>query len=54
VGSPRRGDLYARAFIANPDLVSRFAHGRALAQFDRRTLYTVGAQGYTTYPEYTP
>jgi len=43
---------YARAFIANPDLVERFANGWPLAPFDRKTLYTPGAQGYTTYPAY--
>jgi N-ethylmaleimide reductase len=41
---------YARHFIANPDLVHRFAQGLPLAHFDRRTLYTAGAAGYTSYP----
>jgi len=41
---------YARAFIANPDLVARFTHGWPLAPFERRTLYTPGAAGYTDYP----
>ena len=44
---------YARAFIANPDLVERAANGWPLAAFDRKTLYTVGAQGYTSYPRHT-
>ena len=44
---------YARGFIANPDLVNRFARGLPLASFDRRTLYTHGADGYTSYPPYT-
>jgi N-ethylmaleimide reductase len=43
---------YARSFIANPDLVDRFEKGLPLAQFDRKTLYTHGAEGYTTYPAY--
>src|ERR1700722_8290422 len=41
---------YARAFIANPDLISRWRHGWPLAPFDRKTLYTPGAAGYTDYP----
>jgi len=41
---------FARFFIANPDLVRRFREGAALAQFDRKTLYTPGAAGYTDYP----
>jgi N-ethylmaleimide reductase len=44
---------YARAFIANPDLVARLEHDWPLASFDRRTLYTPGAAGYTSYPAYT-
>jgi N-ethylmaleimide reductase len=40
---------YARAFIANPDLVRRFAGGLPLSAFDRKTLYTPGADGYTSY-----
>ncbi len=43
---------YARHFIANPDLVRRFAESLPLAHFDRRTLYTPGAAGYTSYPPY--
>lgn len=43
---------YARAFIANPDLVERLRHGWPLASFDRKTLYTAGAEGYTSYPPY--
>ncbi|MBS0506801.1 MAG: alkene reductase [Proteobacteria bacterium] len=41
---------FARHFIANPDLVQRLRHGLPLARFDRRTLYTPGAAGYTDYP----
>ena len=41
---------FARHFIANPDLVRRLREGLALARFDRKTLYTPGAAGYTDYP----
>lgn len=41
---------FARHFIGNPDLVPRLQAGLPLAGFDRRTLYTAGAAGYTDYP----
>lgn len=41
---------YARLFIANPDLVSRFALGHDLAASDPSTHYTGGARGYVDYP----
>jgi N-ethylmaleimide reductase len=41
---------YARLFIANPDLVSRFALGHDLAGSDRSTHYTGGPRGYVDYP----
>lgn len=41
---------FARHFIANPDLPERLRQGLPLARFDRRTLYTAGAAGYTDYP----
>ena len=41
---------FGRAFIANPDLVERFRTGQALAHFDPHTLYSPGAEGYTSYP----
>jgi N-ethylmaleimide reductase len=41
---------FARHFIANPDLVERLRHGLPLTRFDRKTLYTPGAQGYSDYP----
>ncbi|WP_449432881.1 alkene reductase [Pseudomonas putida] len=41
---------FARHFIANPDLVERLKHGQPLASFDRKTLYTPGAKGYSDYP----
>ncbi|MBA1204980.1 alkene reductase [Pseudomonas capeferrum] len=43
---------FGRHFIANPDLVERLRHGRPLAGFDRKTLYTPGAQGYCDYPNW--
>ncbi|MCU0252263.1 MAG: alkene reductase [Vicinamibacterales bacterium] len=47
-----RGDLVAfgRAFLANPDLVSRLERGLALNEPDPSTFYTLGAKGYTDYP----
>ncbi len=41
---------FGRPFIANPDLVERWRRGLPLADFDPATLYTPGAEGYTTYP----
>ena len=41
---------YARHYLANPDLVRRLREGFELARFDRKTLYTPGAAGYTDYP----
>ena len=40
---------FARHFIANPDLVRRLREGIPLANFDRKTLYTAGAAGYSDY-----
>ena len=45
---------FARLFIANPDLVSRFALGRRLAASDRSTHYRGGPRGYTDYPMWMP
>ncbi|MEP3589815.1 MAG: alkene reductase [Marinobacter sp.] len=41
---------FARHYIANPNLVERFKEGRELAEFDRSTLYSGGAAGYSDYP----
>ncbi|POX39119.1 alkene reductase [Streptomyces sp. Ru73] len=41
---------YATHFIANPDLVTRFALGRPLTAGDPATYYTGGAAGYVDYP----
>jgi len=45
-------DLVAvgKAFLANPDLVSRWQAGAALNAPDMGTFYTPGAKGYTDYP----
>jgi N-ethylmaleimide reductase len=47
-----RCDLVAvgKPFIANPDLVARWASGAALNTPDVSTFYTPGAKGYTDYP----
>ncbi|WP_419711238.1 alkene reductase [Pseudomonas sp. NFX224] len=42
---------FARHFIGNPDLVERLRAGLPLAGFDRKTLYTQGARGYSDYPD---
>ena len=36
--------------VGNPDLVERWQNGVALSRFDLATLYTPGAEGYTSYP----
>ncbi len=41
---------FARHYVANPDFVERIESGAELAKFDRNTLYTPGAAGYTDYP----
>ncbi|MEP7702550.1 alkene reductase [Paraglaciecola sp. 25GB23A] len=50
----QKGQLEAVAFgmpfVANPDLVQRFANGLSLAQADSATLYTHEAKGYSDYP----
>ncbi|MBU4539175.1 MAG: alkene reductase [Weeksellaceae bacterium] len=46
-----KGELvaFARPFIANPDLVQKFASGKALTSPDPDTFYTPGEKGYTDY-----
>ncbi len=39
-----------RAYVANPDLVARFASNAPLNEMDPNTLYSPGAAGYTDYP----
>jgi N-ethylmaleimide reductase len=41
---------FGRPYIANPDLVERFATGQALAKVDWETVYARGARGYSGYP----
>jgi N-ethylmaleimide reductase len=41
---------YGRPFIANPDLVARFAKGAELNKPDRNTYYGGDETGYTDYP----
>lgn len=41
---------FGRPFLANPDLVKRFALNAELAQPDFGTFYTPGKTGYTDYP----
>jgi len=47
----KHGDLVAfgRAFISNPDLVTKLQTGQQLVEPDFATFYTPGAQGYTDY-----
>ncbi len=45
------GNAFGRPFIANPDLVNRLRTGAPLAEWDTKTFYTQGAEGYTDYPE---
>lgn len=40
---------FARHYVANPDFVKRIVENLPLAKFDRKTLYTPGAEGYSDY-----
>lgn len=42
--------VFGGAFIANPDLPERFRQGAPLNLPDKRTFYSMGAEGYTDYP----
>jgi N-ethylmaleimide reductase len=42
---------FGKPFIANPDLVERFAYNADLAEADPDTFYTQGPQGYIDYPK---
>lgn len=42
---------FGKAYIANPDLVHRFATKAALNAPDMATFYAAGPHGYTDYPE---
>ena len=41
---------WGKSFLANPDLVERFARDAKLNDFDIDTFHTGGARGYTDYP----
>lgn len=41
---------WGKAFIANPDLVTRFAQNAPLNELDTSTMYGQGPKGYTDYP----
>jgi N-ethylmaleimide reductase len=43
--------VYGRLYIANPDLVERFAANAPLNELNVERLYGGGADGYTDYPE---
>jgi N-ethylmaleimide reductase len=43
---------FGRPFIANPDLVARFAAGAPLAAVDQATVYGETLHGYTDYPPF--
>ena len=45
---------FGRPYIANPDLVQRFAAGAPLAEVDWETVYASGSHGYSDYPSYQP
>ncbi|MEW2449296.1 alkene reductase [Streptomyces parvulus] len=44
---------FGEPFVANPDLVERFAQGHPLADSDRDTYYAGHTKGYTDYPAFT-
>src|SRR6202453_480922 len=43
---------FGRSYIANPDLVQRFADNAPLAEVDWETVYASGPHGYSDYPTY--
>jgi N-ethylmaleimide reductase len=43
---------FGRPYIANPDLVRRFAENAPLAEVDWETVYASGLRGYSDYPTY--
>jgi len=43
---------FGRPYIANPDLVQRFAEDAPLAEVDWETVYASGQHGYSDYPTY--
>jgi 2,4-dienoyl-CoA reductase-like NADH-dependent reductase (Old Yellow Enzyme family) len=45
---------FGKLYIANPDLVTRFATGAPLNAWDTATFYVGGPKGYTDYPALAP
>ena len=45
---------FGKLFIANPDLVQRFATGAPLNKWDTATFYSGGPRGYVDYPALAP
>jgi N-ethylmaleimide reductase len=45
---------FGRPYIANPDLVQRFAENAPLAEVDWDTVYGSGPSSYSDYPTYQP
>jgi 2,4-dienoyl-CoA reductase-like NADH-dependent reductase (Old Yellow Enzyme family) len=45
---------FGRPYIANPDLVRRFAENAPPAEVDWETVYTSGPRGYSDYATYRP
>jgi hypothetical protein len=43
---------FGRPYIANPDLVQRFAENAPLAEVDWETVYSSGPRDYSDYPTY--
>jgi N-ethylmaleimide reductase len=43
---------FGRPYIANPDLVQRFAENASLAEVDWETVYASGPRGYSDYPTF--
>lgn len=41
---------FGKPYVSNPDLVERFAQGVALNEWDEKTFYTPGKEGYLDYP----
>jgi N-ethylmaleimide reductase len=46
--------VFGKHYVANPDLVERFAAGTPLARLNPATLYSPGPPGYTDYPAAAP
>ena len=42
--------VFGSAYVANPDLVERFAKDAPINVMNPATLYTPGPAGYTDYP----